>query len=85
MHLDLDQSVALARLAPSALHVEREATRSVAPDLGLRQLGEQLADRREQPDVRGRVGARRPADRALVDLDDLVDVLGTRISFSPAK
>src|SRR2546429_2584952 len=33
----------------------------------------QLADRGEQPRVRGRVGPRGAPDRALVDVDDLVD------------
>src|SRR5690242_5138729 len=32
MHLDLHQSIALTRFAPSALHVERKATRPVATD-----------------------------------------------------
>ena len=48
VHLDLHETVALTRLAPSALHVEREAPRSVAANLRLGQLGEQLANRREQ-------------------------------------
>jgi hypothetical protein len=78
VHLDLDQPVALARLAAAALHVEREAPRPVAADLGLGHLREQLADGREEPGVRGRVGARRAPDGALVDVDDLVDVLEAR-------
>ena len=40
-----------------------------------RHAGEQLADRREQARVGGRVAARRAADGALVDADDLVEVL----------
>ena len=76
LHLDLEDPVALAVLAAAALDVEAEAARRVAADARLRDAGEQLADRREQAGVRRRVRARRPADRALVDLDDLVDVLG---------
>jgi hypothetical protein len=75
LHLDLDDPVALALLAATALDVEREAARPVAADASFRHGGEQLADRREQPDVGRGVGAGRPADRALVDLDDLVDLL----------
>src|SRR3954463_12904031 len=75
MHLDLHEAVALTGLAPSALHVEREASRPIAADLRLGQLGEQLANRREQSRVRRRIRARRPPDRTLVDVDDLVDVL----------
>ena len=76
LHLDLEDAVALAVLAAAALDVEAEAARGVAAQTRLRDAGEQLADRREQADVGRRVRARRPADRALVDLDDLVDVLG---------
>src|SRR6185369_2063239 len=76
LHLDLEDAVALAVLAAAALDVEAEAAGRVAANARLRHAGEQLADGREQPDIRGRVGARRSPDRALVDLDDLVDVLG---------
>src|SRR4029079_8485248 len=75
LHLDLDDPVALAVLAPAALDVEAEPARRVAADARLGGSSEQLADRREQADVGGGVGARGAADRALVDLDDLVDVL----------
>ena len=75
VHLDLDHAVALAGLAAAALDVEGEASRAVAALARLRHAGEQLADRREQPGVGGRVGARRAADRALVDVDHLVEEL----------
>src|SRR5262249_50086899 len=65
----------LARLASAARLVEAEPPRLVAADLRLRQLGEQRADFVEQLDIRRRVGARRPADGRLVDVDHLVDVL----------
>ncbi len=44
VHLDLDEPVALAGLAPPALEVEREPARLVAPDLRLLRLGKDLAD-----------------------------------------
>ena len=44
-------------------------------DAGVRHLGEQLPERREQPGVGGRVRARRPPDRRLVNVDHLVQVL----------
>ena len=75
VHLDLDLPVAAAHLAAAALDVEREAARLVAARPRLLGLGEQLADLVEQPDVGGRVGARRAADRRLVDRDDLVELL----------
>ena len=73
MHLDLHQAIALAGLAAAALHVEGEPPGAVAPHLGVGQLGEELADRGEEPGVRRRIGARRAADGTLVDVDDLVD------------
>src|SRR5690606_11949429 len=73
---DLDGTVALARLAAAALDVEGEAARLVAALARLGGAGEQVADVGEDAGVGGGVGARRAADRALVDLDDLVDVLG---------
>ena len=75
VHLDLDDAVALAGLAAAALDVEREAAGLVAARLGLGQAGEPFADRREGAGIGRRVGARRAADRRLVDVDDLVEVL----------
>src|SRR5690606_41995930 len=43
VHLDLDQAVALARLAAAAPHVEAEAPRRIAARARLRYLREQLA------------------------------------------
>ena len=73
VHLDLEHAVALAGLAAPAGHVEREAPGAVAALAGGRHFGEEFADRREQAGVGGRVAARRAADRALVDVDDLVE------------
>ena len=73
VHLDGDDAVALARLAASALDVEREAPGPEAARLRLGQHREQLADEREEAGVGRRVRARRAADRRLIDLDDLVD------------
>ena len=75
MHLDLDDAVALAGLAAAALDVEREAPGLVAARLRFRQAGEPFADRREGAGIGRGVGARGAADRRLVDVDDLVDVL----------
>src|SRR5690606_2706721 len=75
VHLDLDRAVALARLAAAALDVEGEPSGLVAALARLRGPGEQVADVREDAGVGGRVGPWGAADGALVDLDDLVDVL----------
>src|SRR4030095_15187272 len=68
----------LKTLASAPLQVEGEAARAVATDFRLGQLREQLANRREQSRIGRRVGTRRPTDRALIDVDDLVDVLEPR-------
>src|SRR5690606_13232898 len=73
VHLDLDDAVALARLAAAALDVEAEPAGAVAAGLGLRQARVPIADRAEGAGVGGRVRARGAADRALVDVDDLVE------------
>ena len=75
VHLDLDLAVALARLAAAALDVEREAARLVAAHLRVGRQRVELADVREEVGVGRRVRARRAADRALVDLDHLVERL----------
>ncbi len=75
VHLDLDQAVALARLAAAALDVEAEAAGLVAARLALGQAGEPVADLGEGAGVGRRVGARGAADRRLVDVDHLVEML----------
>ena len=72
VHLDLEDAVALALLAAPSLHVEAVAARRIAPRLALGQLGEQLAQGREEPRVGGGIAAGRAADGGLVDVDDLV-------------
>src|SRR5438132_2198958 len=63
------------RLAPAARAVEAKSPRFVTPDFGLRQLGVQGSNLIEYLDVSRRVRARRSADRGLIDVDHLVDVL----------
>ena len=75
VHLDLLLAHSLARLAAAAGLVEAEPPRVVAADLRLGQLGEELADQVEDAGVGRRVGRRRVAERVLIDVDDLVDVL----------
>ncbi len=75
VHLDLDDTVALAGLAAPALDVEAEPPRLVAARLGFGQAGEPVADRGEGAGIGGGVRARRAPDRALVDVDDLVEML----------
>jgi hypothetical protein len=75
VHLDLKQTVSAARLASSSGHVEREPALRVAAHLGLRQLGEDLADGRKDTGVRRGVRAWSSSNRRLIDRDDLVEML----------
>ena len=75
VHLNADDAVALAGLAPAALYVKGEAAGGKAPHFRVLGGGEQLPDVVEQPGVGGRVGAGRAANGGLVDLDDLVQML----------
>ena len=75
MHLDFDEPVALTCFAAPTFDVEGEPPGPIPAQLGLREIGEQLADRGEQAGIRGRIRARRTTDRALIDVDDFVDVI----------
>ncbi len=75
VHLDLDYAVALAGLAAAALDVEAEAAGAIAARLRFRQARIPVADRSEGAGIGGRVRARGAADRRLVDVDDLVEML----------
>src|SRR6476659_2550727 len=85
VHLDLDQAIAFARFAATAFHVERESARSVTADLRFGHLGEQLADGSEEIGVGRRIRSRSSADRALVDIDDLVEMLESRDAIVLAR
>src|SRR4051812_4911712 len=84
VHLDLDSAVTGARLAAAALDIEGESPRLVPADLRLGRLREQPADVVEDARVRRGVRSRRAADRALVDVYDLVEVLKAADRLVPA-
>ena len=75
MHLDFDQSAALAILAAAAFHVETKPAGVVTAHPRSRQLRKQFADRGKSSGVGDRVRARGAADRALIDYDRFVDLL----------
>src|SRR5690606_26118537 len=85
VHLDLQRAVARARLAAPALDVEAEAPGLVAAHLRLGRLGEEVADAVEHARVRRGVRPRRAADRRLVDVHDLVEVLEARDALVLAR
>ena len=75
VHVHTHHPAAQTRLAAAALDVERKPLRAVAPNPRVGQPGKQLAQGSEQADIAGRVGVRSAADRALIDLHQLVDHL----------
>src|SRR3569623_2136630 len=75
MHLHFQHAVAFAGLAAAAFDVEAEAAGAVPARARILRTGDQYAARREPSGVGGRFGARRAAVRALIDVDDLVELL----------
>ena len=78
VHLDLQRAVALTGLAASALHIEGEASRTVATHLRLLCFGKKLADLVPHARVGRRIRARCPTNRALVHVHDLVELFDAR-------
>src|SRR5690606_11526116 len=74
-HLDLLDALALALGAAPAGGVEREADRRPAAHARLGGVGEEAPDVVPEADVGGWAGARRLADRRLVDLEHALDRL----------
>ena len=74
LHVDREVAVAVAGFATAAIDVETEVAGRQPARAGVDLFGEQRADRIERFDVRGRVRARRAADRALVDVDDIFNL-----------
>ncbi len=72
VHLDLEDTVALAGLAAASPDVKAEPARAIAPHLGVLCLRKDGADVVEDAGIGGRVGAGCPADGLLVDADDLI-------------
>ena len=75
MHLDLLDTVALAGLAASALDVKGKSARAVAAQPRILRRGEELTNVVKQSCVGRGIGARSSADGALVDVNDLVDIV----------
>ena len=77
MHLDLDLTIALARLAATAAHVKGKTSRRVAARLRLRRTRKQRAQIVPQANIGSGIRARRAADWRLIDIDHLIDALDT--------
>ena len=75
LHFDDFVAVTGAFFAAPALHVEAEAARLVATRLRFRHRGEHVTDDGEGAGVGGRVRTWGTADRRLIDVHDLIDML----------
>ena len=75
VHRDLQNTGALARLAPAALHIKGEPPNLIPPHFGLVGGSKNLPNVIEHPGVGGRVAAGRPPYGALVDINDLIHQL----------
>ena len=75
VHFNCDCSGTLTVFTASTLYVETETSRFVPLCLCFRHGSIKLADLVKDTDVSDRIAARSTADRALIYVDDLVDVL----------
>src|SRR5262249_37553090 len=74
VHLDLEQTVALAFLAPAAFHIETESSGFIAPNSRGGKAREQIANGIKHPGIGRRVAPRGASDWRLVNDDDLIEV-----------
>src|SRR5258708_19073687 len=77
VHLNFDDALPFAGLAPSSLHIKREAARLVAAYARLGYLGKEFTDAGERSGIGRRIGAWCAPNRRLIDIDYLVQVLHT--------
>ena len=75
MHFHLYQAVSLACLAAPALDIETEPAGLVPPRLSFRKPGEKVPDLCKNAGIGRGIGPGRPADRALVNIDNFIDIL----------
>jgi len=75
VHFDLNDPVSPAGFAAAAFNVETETSRFISADFRLGQLAEDIADMAEHAGVGRWIGPGRTADRALIDINDFVDIV----------
>ena len=77
VHFNLDDAIALAGFAASALDVERETPRCIAARFSVWQSSKPFADRRKRARIGGWIRAWCAANGRLVNIDDLVEMFKT--------
>ena len=75
MHLDFDLPIALAGFATASADVEAESPGTVSVRFAFLRAREQRADIVPQPDIGCGIASGGSSDRALIDVDHLIDVL----------
>jgi hypothetical protein len=68
-------TLTLTGFTTAAFDIEAETAGFVAPNFAFWQSSEEVSDGVEQIGIGGGVGAGGTADRALIDLDDLIEML----------
>ena len=81
VHFDFNHAVAFAGFAAPALDVKAEPPRLITAQPGFRQAREQVAQRREQAGICRRIRARRPANRTLINVNNLINVFDAENVF----
>ena len=74
IHFDLNDPIPVTSFTTAPLNVEAKAPLGIAPHLGGVGLGKEVADVIKDPGIGRRVRARRPADRGLINIDDLFNI-----------
>ena len=78
MHLDFCNAVALAGFAATAFHIETESSGFISSGTRLLCAREQFSYRGKNAGVGCRIRSRSAANRALVDVYALIDILHSR-------
>ncbi len=72
MHFDFDNTVSAASLATTALDIKAKAASCIAARLRFYSLCKNITNVIEHPGISGRIRARRPANRRLININHLV-------------
>ena len=77
MHLNLDDPISRTSLTPTSFNVETKAAFFVASNLGFIGLGKKIANVVKYTCIGSRIGAWSAANRALVDINQSINVLNS--------
>lgn len=75
IHFNFQHAVTMAGLAAAALYIKAEAAWFIAPNLGFIRRCKKGSDEIKGSRIGRRIGTRRPSNRTLIDINDLIDIL----------